>query len=542
MISVFTPFVASSKRLRLNSIFCLSINGDLKMNSEFENELTEQANQLTTKVSQYMQEFGEPVESFDQIFDSNITIKKTAKAVLIGVFRDSNKLMPGAGRAFADIVELILSDLPALGLNYPLDQISPHPNGKRNYLWTSSNSYSAEYEQHALSYCSDFNEIDCAVQGSVEAEGSCVKLTIEWLDVQGNEVSERKTLTSEGSDCYSTVLSAAISWILEQLEILLSQQEIQILNSWLPEGEIRTYIELMCQLDGSSWSDASSTIKLNFEDVKLPSMAYLIMYLEPSGFDSSKKMYARYELLEKKWNSHSWLLVQQAIKYQENNSFDLDREAARRLFYVLKKRPGNIRIIHAIVMMLLLCEQYVRAISFAFELLRLRPEHFESWWTVSYALTETAWDYRGHDWWSNVTKSHQDVFEDLSEMSVEALNRAMQIQPDSPRLIEDRIRLFHGASDDIWDLLNESVAIDPSYSGSFDAALNFTQPRWCGWLNYQMYIVNLAFKHNPKEKWPLEFYKEYVELNSDYSFFTRLKLVFKRLFVKNWPESILEKD
>lgn len=501
----------------------------------------QQAKVLINQVNGYCNRCDQPLPSMATILHGEVDCSVVEKSVLIGHFTDSKNIKKGTGRAIGESLEFILSDLPALGIEQALAQLDPHPNSKRNYLW-GLKGYAQRHSTKALQTYAKFNHITQAVSGHLDVEDDLPVLYLKWHDVLKDIEVTQTTITcgDERHNKHSDLVLNAIIWILQQLDITLDDNETHLLSEYLIEEELDYYIGIMHELDDKPWSALTTKSRPSIQQARLPSMAFLLMELEAEGNDSFNRVKQRYEWLEAQWNSHTWLLVLQAKKYQESDDYDIDNTSAQVLLRAFKKNPGNIRVLHTIIDLLLCAEHYAQALSVAMELLKSQPHQFENWWSASYALSDMAWDYRGHDYWDNVEERNQSIFITISDMAERALNVAIQIQPYCPPLIEAKIRLLQGACEELRSLLKLSIKVDASFEDSYDAALNFTQPRWGGWLEEQMTIVRLAYKHNPQEKWPLELYKDYVESNPDYKLSTRLKLMFKRFTDKNWPNSVLE--
>ncbi len=499
------------------------------------------ADALTSQVSQYFENCGQPLPKLASIFDTEIDCCMSTQSVLVGQFTESQAMIAGLGRALGETIEFILSDLPALGIQHPLAQLDPHPQTKRNFLW-GLKGYAAKHNIKALQAYARFNNhMTQAVTGHVDGTDEAPMLLLKWHHLNNDEPSKQITINiEENEQRYSSLLRQALLWILQQMQITLDEQEKITLNDFLAEEEFIYYIELMHELGDKDWRELSKKSHPPLQQSRLPSMAFLLMHLESEGNDSFNRVKQRYDWLEAHWNCHTWLLVLQAKKYQESDDHGIDNVSAQVLLRAFRKNPSNIRVLHTIIDMLLCAEHYPQALAVAMELLRRQPHQFENWWSASYALSDVAWDYRGHDYWDNIEETNQNIFIAVSEMAEKALNVAIQIQPYCPPLIEAKIRLLQGNCEELKALLALSIKVDASFEGSYDAALNFTQPRWGGWLEEQMQIVSLAYKNNPQEKWPLELYKDYVESNPDYKLTNRLKLKFKRLTNKNWPDCVLE--
>ena len=492
---------------------------------------------LCRKIADTLQSIGDPLVSTASLVGQDGGLRAIDASVVVGRFRTTGSQTRDVGVAVSDTLQILLADLPAIGLPALLRQPSIHPRDVkfdswvrhyRSDQWLSTETIITRYAR--------VNGVADIVQGEVDANSTTPSLSLTHRNIDSNRAPSQVRL--EAND-HVMLIAQAMTWILQQIGITLDEAQQQLITAQLDESQFMTYVDVLTELHANGWT-VNHRLSERLEGNRFLPLEYLRLFLKPQAlFEEPVDVYARYDHLESTFNAHTDLLIMSWRREPDHDELNVDRDIAQRMLNRLKKQPDNIKLAIDTAQALCVAELYRQAVALSMALVEALPGHYRSWWTLGYTLKELAWDFRGEDWAYNVSDAQRDAFATLLELAIEATDTALSLHPSNPALVHLRLMLESGCSETLLNLLERSIELDPTFTESYETALNFSMPRWGGSLSVQMWIVAEAIKHNPTERWPITFYKDYIASNDDYTLLTRLKLMLARLN-RRWPENVLD--
>ncbi len=497
----------------------------------------EEADRLSCSIADFMQSIGDPLVSTTALVGNDDGLQAIPSSVVIGRFRTLDSVATDIGVAISDTLQILLADLPAIGLPALLRQPSIHPQDVkfdswirhyRSDQWLSTETTVTRYAR--------INGVANIVLGEVAASDNSISLSLTHRHLDSNRTPAQVQL--DASD-HVTLIAQATIWILQQLGITLDDSQQQLITAQLDESQFITYVEVLTELHANGWTVNRNLAERLEENSFLP-LEYLRLFLKPRAlFEEPVEVYARYDQLESQFNSHTDLMIMSWRREPDHDELNVDRDIAQRMLNRLQQHPDNIKLAIDTAQALCVAEQYRQAVALSMAVVEALPGHYRSWWTLGFTLKELAWDFRGEDWAYNVSDSQQDAFRELLELATEAIDTALTLHTDNPALVHMRMLLEAGCSETLLSLLKKSIDLDPGFVDSYSTALNFTMPRWGGELDVQMWIIAEALHHNPDERWPITFYKDFIASNEDYTLRTRFRLMLARLS-RRWPDNVMD--
>ncbi len=129
------------------------------------------------------------------------------------------------------------------------------------------------------------------------------------------------------------------------------------------------------------------------------------------------------------------------------------------------------------------------------------PRSYRARWQTGYALMQYAWMLRGNSTWDKVPVLGRASLRPLMGMAEPLIAEALAIQPNSPILWENRVRTLYHVGGDWRGAFDASIERLPRARNLYEAAMEFSQPRWGGKPADIERVESLARKHNPGESW-----------------------------------------
>lgn len=453
------------------------------------------------------------ISSSEHVFDDRYHL-------LVGLFRGTEGT-DDIPLAYTLILRTLLSDLKSLGfaehINLPsmnngtiYDDLSGQ-NEKVSSEFTSDEHFKHKTKLYGCQY---------VVTGEVYCTKDQFQIILEWNEAATMNLMTQKTLVCSSRS--ELVLKSAL-WIISQLGMVISKSNFNALKAQLDEHELEQTVNI-CR---AYQEDESYVPSIQLSACQTLPLA-LMIFAEQLRKINHKVVTAALKTINDKFNNHSQLLMQlsmMSICSQTNSK--TKKLISQALLDKFEDNPSDRLNLMQCIHQHNDAKQYEEAIALGLFAIQRHPHQHHYWWSLSIALCQCAWEYRGNGWWNSVSEDNQDRFEFLTDEAAELSDVALEMHPLCAVLLNDKINFENGFTDWMWEYFNRSVEADPKFKQSYHSALNFSQPRWGGYLEAQLFIIKLAYEHFPNDKFPLSLLKEYVLLNQDYGLFTRIKCLFK---------------
>jgi hypothetical protein len=130
------------------------------------------------------------------------------------------------------------------------------------------------------------------------------------------------------------------------------------------------------------------------------------------------------------------------------------------------------------------------------------PNHYRTWWSLSYALKAYAGLVRGTAYWKNVPEESRKRYKAITSIAEECLNNAIRLHPQNGQLLEMMIEFDTHAGRDWMATFRKSASLQPHQFSLYQTAFNYARPQWGGTRDQMREIYETAVNNNPDENWP----------------------------------------
>jgi tetratricopeptide (TPR) repeat protein len=145
---------------------------------------------------------------------------------------------------------------------------------------------------------------------------------------------------------------------------------------------------------------------------------------------------------------------------------------------------------------------YANGVAIALEAVQRWPNHYRTWWSLSYALEAYAGLVRGTAYWKNVPDESRQRYTAIMSIAEECLGKAIKLHPQNGQLFAMMIQFDKHAGRDWMSSFRKSAALQPHDYTLYQTAFNYARPQWGGTRDQMREIYQLAVENNPDESWP----------------------------------------
>ncbi len=147
---------------------------------------------------------------------------------------------------------------------------------------------------------------------------------------------------------------------------------------------------------------------------------------------------------------------------------------------------------------------HASAVSVALEAVERWPNHYRTWWALSYALQNYAGLVRGTAYWKNVPEESRIRYSAIMQIADDCLSKALARHPEQGYLYEMKIDLDSHAGRNWMTSFQRAAELIPHSRSLYQTAFNYARPQWGGTRDDMREIYKTALENNPDANWPTE--------------------------------------
>ncbi len=134
------------------------------------------------------------------------------------------------------------------------------------------------------------------------------------------------------------------------------------------------------------------------------------------------------------------------------------------------------------------------------------PRNYRFWWSLAYILNRAAADTRGSSMYGDINPDDREQFPLLNAKAALAVERGLQINPNSVGLWHMRMRVIGiemGANQEFMEAFDRVIQIDPQYQAAYRTAFNYIGSEWGGTIQDQIKVIQAVVRNIPQDEWLL---------------------------------------
>jgi tetratricopeptide (TPR) repeat protein len=351
--------------------------------------------------------------------------------------------------------------------------------------------------------------IDTVLTGEVVKKGDVFVLDVELIETRSEKITSKQQWTF-AEDQLPGVLVEISKWVYQSLKVKLSAAELAYLEDrkTLQNDALQAFIgnyRAITRLEGALRSEKVNQLHQDHPDFTL--IAVYAMHTRPPAMDLDQA-YANLEYttaIRDRFPGNSGVELE---SYRAMEIRGLPKhEVSKRLEgmkQLLVRNPQDSTIAIVFADALIKNGDTFKGLSVLLETVDRWPEQYRAWWSLGWGLNSHAWQVRGDSIWRDVPERAKQQYTRLSELSVEAVDQALTLNPYSPGLWSmkiDSLGSRDGYSKELIKTFDEAVKLAPKHRYIYENALHFSAGKWGGNATARKYIIDIAENNNPDALW-----------------------------------------
>ena len=367
-------------------------------------------------------------------------------------------------------------------------------------LLTTSESFSNLH--HALG-------IGSILTGTLQSNEGYIELGAELVNAEKGAIIKKRDWVFPIA-APSTALVEISRWVYDSLDVDLNPEQLKYLEdlSSLPDGAFNEFVLQYPEIykaQGPLKRDKAQGLFERYPKFALAAIYTLQTRLNAKDLEQAYKNLELYEKFETQFSDHSGVVLQSymATEIEMLPKHKLTRRLDKIKHWVSKNYQDP-TVVVSYADMLVNNGNTLDAIALLAEGVEVWPEQYRLWWSLGWALNSHAWQVRGDTYWKDVPEKAKESYRILSELSDWAVDEALKLNPLNVKLWNMKLNALgsrDGFSDELIEMFDQAVVIDPSYRRLYDSAMNFSLSRWGGNAMARKHIIELAEKNNPEAPW-----------------------------------------